>query len=120
MIGRASMGNPWVFAGAVHYLSTGEILPQPGTGERISTALRHLELLVKYKGEYIGVREMRKHAAWYLKGMPGAAKLRDQINRVGSEMDMREMFRLLLPGDATPADHTGLAAMSKTNAGGIE
>ncbi|GBF32043.1 tRNA dihydrouridine synthase B [Desulfocucumis palustris] len=120
MIGRASMGNPWVFAEAVHYLATGEIPPPPGTGEKIATALRHLELLVKYKGEYIGVREMRKHAAWYLKGMPGAAKLRDQINRVGTEREMREMFCRLLPGNLTAANDTVMIAVSKININGIE
>ncbi len=96
MIGRASMGNPWVFREVVHYLATGEIPPPPGIKEKINTAVRHLDLLVRYKGEYIGVREMRKHASWYLKGLRGAARLREQLNRAVTKEEMKVMLQSLL------------------------
>lgn len=95
MIGRAAMGNPWIFREVIHYLATGEILPPPAAGDRIKTALRHLDLLVGYKGEYIGVREMRKHAAWYLKGLYGAARLRVQINKAASSGEMKDLLQTL-------------------------
>ncbi|MCL6610500.1 MAG: tRNA dihydrouridine synthase DusB [Peptococcaceae bacterium] len=88
MVGRAAMGNPWIFTRIIHFLETGEILPPPTLEERISTALRHLDLLVRLKGEYTGVREMRKHAAWYLKGMPGAARTRQEINHAETREEM--------------------------------
>ncbi|MCL6637719.1 MAG: tRNA dihydrouridine synthase DusB [Alicyclobacillus sp.] len=81
MIGRGALGNPWIFREVCHYLATGEKLPKPSAAERISVAVEHLHRLVEYKGEWTGVREMRKHAAWYLKGLPGAAQLRELINQ---------------------------------------
>lgn len=80
MIGRAALGYPWIFREVAHFLRTGEKLGQPGAVERITVAIRHLHLLVEHKGENIGVKEMRKHAAWYIKGMPGAAEMRTLIN----------------------------------------
>lgn len=79
MIGRASLGNPWIFSQTIAYLDEGVILSPPTLEERFATALRHLELAVADKGEYVGVREMRKQLAWYTKGIPGAARLREQI-----------------------------------------
>lgn len=99
MIGRASMGNPWIFSRTVHYLATGELLPEPGREEKVRTALRHLELLVAFKGEHIGVLEMRKHAAWYLKGLRGAARLREKINRAATVKEMRHILTGILAGD---------------------
>lgn len=81
MIGRGSLGNPWLFRRTVHYLATGELLPQPSAQERIKVALEHLAMLVEDKGEYLGVREMRKHAAWYTKGLAQSAQLRQTINQ---------------------------------------
>ncbi len=98
MIGRASMGNPWIFSRTIHYLATGELLPEPAWEERIRTALRHLDLLVELKGERIGVLEMRKHAAWYLKGLRGAARLREKINQAGSVKEMRDILTGILNG----------------------
>ena len=92
MIGRASMGNPWIFREVIHFFASSEILSSPSAGDKIKTALRHLDLLVGYKGEYIGVREMRKHASWYLKGLHGAARLRAQINRAATAGEMRELL----------------------------
>lgn len=81
MIGRAALGNPWIFRQTVHFLRTGELLPPPTPVERVKMALRHLEGLVAFRGEYRGVREMRKHAAWYMKGLPGASRVRERCFR---------------------------------------
>jgi len=92
MIGRAALGNPWIFKQTVHYLKTRELLPGPTTGERVAMALRHFDLLVENKGEIIAVREMRKHAAWYMKSLRGAARLRDLVNRVKSEKELKDIL----------------------------
>ena len=92
MVGRAAMGNPWIFTRIVHYLNTGEELTPPTTGQRIFTALRHLDLLIRHKGQYTGIREMRKHAAWYLKGMPGAARVRQELNLALSREEMQTVI----------------------------
>lgn len=80
MIGRAALGNPWMIYRTVHYLETGELLPEPSSREKIDICMVHLDRLIELKGEKIAVQEMRKHAAWYLKGLRGNAKIRDQIN----------------------------------------
>ncbi|MDB3525609.1 tRNA dihydrouridine synthase DusB [Clostridioides difficile] len=82
MIGRGAQGNPWIFKRINHYMNTGEILPEPTLNEKISTAIKHLKLAVEEHGEHVAVREMRKHIAWYLKGLRNSAKLRDEINKI--------------------------------------
>lgn len=84
MIGRGAQGNPWIFKRINHYMKTGEILPGPTGEEKINTALKHLKLAIDEHGEYVAVREMRKHIAWYLKGLRGSARLRDEINKIES------------------------------------
>lgn len=84
MIGRGAQGNPWIFKRINHYMQTGEILPEPTMEEKMNTAKKHLKLAVQEHGEYIAVREMRKHIAWYLKGLKGSAKVRDEINKITS------------------------------------
>jgi len=79
MIGRGALGNPWMLYRTVHYLETGELLPEPAPEEKIRIALLHLDRLIKLKGEFQAVKEMRKHLAWYLKGLPGAARVRERI-----------------------------------------
>ncbi|MTI82168.1 MAG: tRNA dihydrouridine synthase DusB [Firmicutes bacterium] len=96
MIGRAAMGNPWIFKQTIHFLKTGEILPDPEPEVRIKTAIRHLDLLVRDKGEHIGVSEMRKHAAWYTKGLPGAARLRQRINEAQTPKELTETLISLI------------------------
>lgn len=93
MIGRASLGNPWIFTQTVHYLKNRKYLPEPTLNERIKMAIRHLELIVEDKGEYTGVAEMRKHAAWYTKGLKGAAKIRSLIN---TSKTKEELLNILL------------------------
>lgn len=104
-IGRGAMGNPWVFKRTAHYLETGELLPEPDAQQRVDTALRHLELMIAYRGEYLAVREMRKHAAWYLKGLYGSAEARNLINTAETPEQMRSMLlayldRLLTHGQS--------------------
>ncbi len=82
MIGRAAQGNPWLFADAAHYLRTGTHLAPPSLAERVATAIEHGELLIGDKGHKVGVQEMRKHIAWYLKGVPNAAHFRDEVMRL--------------------------------------
>ncbi len=92
MIGRASLGNPWIFAQAIAYLREGILVPVPSTEERLAVALRHLDLVVADKGEYIGVREMRKQLSWYLKGLPGAAEIRTKIFSVTTAGEIKGIF----------------------------
>ena len=84
MIGRGAQGNPWIFKRINHYMQTGEILPEPTLEEKIDTAMKHLKLAVDEHGEYVAVREMRKHIAWYLKGLRNSARVRDEINKIES------------------------------------
>ena len=84
MIGRGAKGNPWIFKRINHYMQTGEILPEPTLEEKINTAKKHLKLAVEEHGEYVAVREMRKHIAWYLKGLRNSARVRDEINKIES------------------------------------
>lgn len=84
MIGRGAQGNPWIFKRINHYMQTGEILPEPTLEEKINIAKKHLKLAVEEHGEYVAVREMRKHIAWYLKGLRNSARVRDEINKIES------------------------------------
>ena len=91
MIGRGAQGNPWIF-NRIHYMKTGEILPEPTLEEKITTAIRHMNLAVAEHGDYVAVREMRKHIGWYLKGLKNSAKYRDQINKI---TDYKEVITML-------------------------
>ncbi|WP_096203220.1 tRNA dihydrouridine synthase DusB [Bacillus sp. FJAT-45350] len=88
MIGRAALGNPWMLYRTVHYLETGKLHPEPGTREKIDVCMIHLDRLIDLKGEHVAVREMRKHAAWYLKGMRGNSHVRNQINSFETRDDV--------------------------------
>lgn len=79
MIGRGALGNPWMLYRTVHYLTTGELLPEPTPAEKVRIAILHMDRLIALRGEAAAVREMRKHLAWYLKGLPRAARVKDQI-----------------------------------------
>lgn len=82
MIARGAKGNPWIFKRINHYLETGELLPEPGSEEIKEMLLRHGALLVSHKGEVMGIREMRKHVAWYTAGLPHSSALRNEVNQV--------------------------------------
>ncbi|MNJ23790.1 tRNA dihydrouridine synthase DusB [Paenibacillus bouchesdurhonensis] len=92
MIGRGALGNPWMLYRTVEYLKTGELLPEPGAEEKIRIAILHMDRLAALKGENVAVREMRKHLAWYLKSMKGAARIKDVIME---ETKRDEMVRIL-------------------------
>lgn len=92
MIGRAALGNPWMIHRTKQYLETGELLPEPTPREKISTAKLHLERLADLKGEKIASREFRQHAAYYLKGISRAAKVKAAINQAE---DKQTIFDLL-------------------------
>ncbi|RQD76213.1 MAG: tRNA dihydrouridine synthase DusB [Candidatus Syntrophonatronum acetioxidans] len=96
MLGRGAMGNPWIFKRIDYYLNQGVFLPPPPVEEIVRVALKHLKLLIDLKGEYIGVREMRKHASWYIKGMKGAARARRQINSCRRAREMEKVLKSLL------------------------
>ena len=87
-IGRAAQGNPWIFREVLHYLETGESLPRPSGEERYEMIKRHAALNLEYKGEYTGIREMRKHLAWYSSGITGGASMRRRINEMESMEDI--------------------------------
>lgn len=87
MVGRAAQGNPWIFRQLTQYLKTGDILPGPTMEERKEIIIRHLDMLLKFKGDYVGPREMRKHATWYTRGIKGNAELRVQFNKAESRED---------------------------------
>jgi len=88
MIGRGSQGNPWIFSQINSYLENGIAIPEPSAEEKINTAIKHLNLALEEDGEYVAVREMRKHIAWYLKGLKNSARLRDEINKIESYDDV--------------------------------
>lgn len=87
-IGRAAQGNPWIFREVLYYLETGESLPRPSGEERYEMIKRHAALNLEYKGEYTGIREMRKHLAWYSSGITGGAAMRRRINEMESMEDI--------------------------------
>ncbi|HHW30923.1 MAG TPA: tRNA dihydrouridine synthase DusB [Clostridiaceae bacterium] len=93
MVGRGAQGNPWIFRRIIHYLKTGELLPSPSPEEKLNTILRHLKMLVDLKGEYIGTCEMRKHIAWYIKGMQNSAKIKEKVFRLNSKDAIIELLR---------------------------
>lgn len=93
MIARAARGNPWIFHQVIHYLETGEIISKAGPKEVYDMILRQMDLMVQYKGEYTGIREMRKHISWYTAGFPNSASLRRRINEVDTGDEIRELLR---------------------------
>ena len=93
MIGRAARGNPWLFHRVAEYLETGKLLDKPSGEEIKAMMLRHAWMQVACKGDYTGIREMRKHISWYTTGLPGSAKLRGKINSVESLQEMEELLQ---------------------------
>lgn len=93
MIGRAARGNPWIFREIRGYLETGEMLPRPAAEEVREMILRHAKLQIRYKGEATGMREMRKHVAWYTTGFPHSAKLRCEVNAAETLEDLEDLLQ---------------------------
>lgn len=92
MIGRAAQGNPWIFRRLSHYYVTGKDIGEPSWQERKKIILRHLAMLCKCKGTYIGVREMRKHAIWYTRGLAHSTWLRENFSRAEKEEDFQHIL----------------------------
>ena len=96
MIARGAQGNPWIFNEIISYLE-GKIPNKPTVDEKINLILNHLDLAVKYKGEYVAVREMRKHISWYLKGIPGSSRIKEAINQAQNLENVKEILNKTMP-----------------------
>lgn len=92
MIARGAQGNPWIFAQINHFLETGEELPKPSPKEMVDMVLRHAKMQIAFKGEFTGMREMRKHAAWYTGGYKHASRLRGLLNEVETYEQLEELL----------------------------
>ena len=92
MIGRGAQGNPWIFSELIEYEKTGKMPERPSMEEIKKMILRHAQLQLQYKGEYLGNREMRKHVSWYTSGLPNSAKLRAEINAVESYEQLESLL----------------------------
>lgn len=97
MVGRGCQGDPWIFKEIAAYLETGEVVPAPTAEEKARVVRRHIDLQLQYKGEYTGVREMRKHLSWYSAGLLGSADFRRRVNMVETAQQLyqcvEEMFK---------------------------
>lgn len=102
MVGRWALGRPWLFGQIRHYLSTGEILPDPHAGERAAVMLEHLELMYEFYGEEYGAVLSRKHISSYLKGIPGSETLRSRVVRADSAETQCRMLREFFSESVTP------------------
>ena len=92
MIGRGAQGNPWIFRQVLHYFETGERLSKPDFEEVAEMMLRHARMMLEFKGEYTGIREIRKHGTWYTAGYPNSAKLRVMINEVETYNELEALL----------------------------
>lgn len=95
MIGRGVQGNPWIFREIAAYLDEGIILPRPDRAEMKNVILKHANMQLECKGEYTGIREMRKHISWYTKGMPNSARLRNEINSIENFSELKALVERL-------------------------
>ncbi|MBQ1993945.1 MAG: tRNA dihydrouridine synthase DusB [Lachnospiraceae bacterium] len=91
MMARGARGNPWLFKQIKHYRETGELLPKPSVDEVLDMILRHGKMQVEFKGELMGMREMRKHVAWYTSGYHGSAAIRRKVNEVETYSDLERL-----------------------------
>lgn len=96
MLGRAAFGDPWVFKRILALAERGEELPPPTAEERLQAGVRHLGMLVRTAGESVAAKEMRKHVAWYIKGLPHSHRIREQVNRTRSAAEMVELLNAYL------------------------
>ncbi|MHB1127652.1 MAG: tRNA dihydrouridine synthase DusB [Bacillota bacterium] len=96
MIGRGALGNPWIFSRTIALLINEPVPPPPPAAERIATALRHLDMVIADKGERVGLRQMRKHLAWYIKGLRGAARVREQVNILETRGSVEKILKQYL------------------------
>ncbi|KSU76513.1 MULTISPECIES: tRNA dihydrouridine synthase DusB [Fictibacillus] len=105
MIGRGALGNPWMLYRTIKFLETGEIPQEPTPREKIDICMLHMDRLIDLKGEYVAVREMRKHTAWYLKGLPKTGSVRNEVNIKTTREEMRKLlYDYIEEVEAKPAD----------------
>lgn len=93
MIGRGAQGNPWIFERTIEYLKSGAILPEPSVKEKVNMILEHMDKLIELKGEYVGIKEMRKHIVWYLKGLPNSSRLKNQVFNITQRGKIEKLLR---------------------------
>lgn len=93
MIGRGAKGNPFIFSQIKTYFEKGYIPERPALSDMVEMMLRHAKMMVEYKGEYTGIHEMRKHAAWYTAGYHNSSRLRDEVNHVESYRELEALLR---------------------------
>ena len=93
MIGRGTMGNPWIFEQIQHYLENGDKLPSPTNQEKYEILKEHIELDIRYKGETVALNEMRKHIAWYTKNMPNSSSFRNYINKINTKDELISVIK---------------------------
>jgi tRNA-dihydrouridine synthase B len=96
MIGRGALGNPWIFSEVLGFINSGEIPKSPDYRQKIDMVVRHMDMLIKYKGERIGLMEMRKHVAWYIKGMRNATYIKEKIFKMTTTKDIFDLLNLYL------------------------
>ncbi|MEF9984499.1 MAG: tRNA dihydrouridine synthase DusB [Oscillospiraceae bacterium] len=96
MVGRGALGSPWIFKQIEYYLKTGNFLPEPTIEEKMQVMLKHIRLVCEYKGEYVALKESRKHCAWYLKGVRGAAEFRNRCSQISKYEDLKKMTEEIL------------------------
>ena len=104
MIGRGAIGNPWIFRQIKHYFETGMHLPDPGIQERVEVCRQHLEMSVRWKGELIALREMRRHYTAYFKGIPNFKPLRIKLVTSDDLNEVRDTLELIKERFASPPD----------------
>ncbi len=116
MLGRAAFGDPWVFRRLRAFHERGERLPLPDAAERLAAGVRHLAMMCESVGPAAAAREMRKHVAWYIKGLPRSARVREQVNRTQTVEEMAELLRAYL-GEL---ERDGLASFVREGSAGAE
>ncbi len=100
MIGRGALGNPWLFSRINAYYKEGRIIPPPPVSEKMRVMIKHVETICEYKGANVGLREARKHAAWYTKGLRGSAKYRNRLSQISDIDELREIaYRICLENE---------------------
>lgn len=104
MVGRAARGNPWILGRIAAYLADGTLLPPPTREEMLAVMLRHMRMQIEKRGEYMGIREMRKHISWYTAGCPNSARLRAAVNQAETYEEMRELLEEKFRNNSAPAE----------------
>ena len=94
MLGRGALGRPWMYQQTLDYLRTGTYEPEPELEQRKEVILHHARLICAEKGEYVAMKELRKHIAWYYKGLPNAARMRDMINTVSTMEELQNLLQM--------------------------